>query len=93
MGEPFLKKYIPVYNQGESKIGFYKVIINYKSSYRVIGILGFIFFIICCIILSYLILYLLRKRKNKKIRQAALEMKVEEMNRNLVEKQSENDKA
>ena len=93
MGEPFLKKYIPVYNQGESKIGFYKVIIDYKSSYRVIGILGFIFFIICCIILSYLILYLLRKRKNKKIRQAALEMKVEEMNRNLVEKQSENDKA
>lgn len=89
VGEPFLKKYIPIYNQGEEKIGFYKVITNYKSSYRIFGILGFIFFIICCVILSILILYLLRKYRNKKIRKAAMEMRIEEISSKLVEKQPE----
>ena len=89
VGEPFLKKYMPVYDQGEEKNGFYKVIINYKSSYRIFGILGFIFFILCCVILSLLILYLLRKYRNKKIRRAAVEMRIEEISSKLIEKQSE----
>ena len=85
MGEPFLKKYMPVYNQQEKKIGFYNVIANYKSSYRILGIVGFIFFIIFSAILTYLVLYLYRKYKNKKIRKAAMEMKIEEISSKLVE--------
>ena len=90
VGEPFLKKYIPVYDQGKEKIGFYKVMIKYKNSYRIITTIGFIFFIICMGILVYLGLYLYRKYKNKKIRKAALEMRIEEISSKLVEKNAGN---
>ena len=90
IGEPFLKKYMPVYDQGHSKIGFYDVMIKSKNSYRAIAIVGFIFFIICSAVLVYLSLYLYRKYKNKKIRQAAMEMRIEEISSKLVEKQAEN---
>ena len=90
MGEPFLKKYMPVYNQEEKKIGFYNLILKYKSSYRILGIIGFIFFIIFSAILTYLILYLYRKHRNKKIRRAAQEMKNEEItNKFITENQDE----
>ena len=90
VGEPFLKKYLPVYDQGKEKIGFYKVIIKYKTSYRIIATVGFIFFIICMGVLVYLGLYLYRKYKNKKIRKAALEMRIEEISSKLVEKNAGN---
>jgi sensor histidine kinase regulating citrate/malate metabolism len=81
---------MPVYDQGHSKIGFYDVMIKSKNSYRAIAIVGFIFFIICSAVLVYLSLYLYRKYKNKKIRQAAMEMRIEEISSKLVEKQAEN---
>lgn len=92
VGEPFLKKYIPVYDQEQKKIGFYKVMNKNKGNYKTIAIIGFIFFIICSGILAYLILYLLRKHRNKKIRRAAMEMRIEEMSAKFVEKQRENNK-
>lgn len=90
IGEPFLKKYIPVYDQGQTKIGFYKVIYKYKNRYAIFGIIGFIFLLICTALLIYLILYLFKKHRNKKIRTAALEMRMEEISSKLVAKQSEN---
>ena len=90
MGEPFLKKYKPIYNQGESKIGFYNVIVKNQKTYRILGILGFIFFIICTGITIYLCFYLFRKYRNKKIRRAAMEMRIEEISNKLVTKQNEN---
>ena len=81
---------MPVYNQEEKKIGFYNLILKYKSSYRILGIIGFIFFIIFSAILTYLILYLYRKHRNKKIRKAAQEMKNEEItNKFITENQDE----
>ena len=90
MGEPFLKKYMPVYNQQEKKIGFYNVIYYYKTTYRILGIVGYIFFVILCIILTLLILYLYKKHKDRKIRKAALEMKIEEISSKLIENKNEN---
>ena len=90
MGEPFLKKYMPVYNQQEKKIGFYNVIYYYKTTYRIFGIVGYIFFVILCIILTLLILYLYKKHKDRKIRKAALEMKIEEISSKLIENKNEN---
>ena len=90
IGEPFLKKYKPVYDQGHSKIGFYEVMLKSKNKYRAVAIIGFIFFLICSAVLVYLCLYLFRKHKNKKIRQAAMEMRIEEISSKLVEKQAEN---
>ena len=86
IGEPFLKKYMPVYDQGQKKIGFYKIIVRNKNKYKILGIIGFIFFSICCLILIYLLLYLYRKYRNKKIRKAAMEMRIEEISSRLVKK-------
>ena len=61
IGEPFLKKYKPVYNQGEKKIGFYNLIKKKKTSYRTAGIIGFIFLFIAIGVAIYLSLFLFRK--------------------------------
>ena len=44
VGEPLLKKYMPVYNQKEVKIGFYEVIKKQKKSFKTAGVIGFIYF-------------------------------------------------
>ena len=90
MGEPFLSKYKPAYNQKDKKIGFYDVILKNQKSYKVFGIIGFIFFVICTGILIYLCLYLFRKYRNKKIRKAAMEMRIEEISNKLIKDQKEN---
>ena len=90
MGEPFLKKYMTVYNQKELKIGFYGLNKKSKGNYRVAGILGSIFLFISIAIIIYLCLFLFRKYRNRKIRRAALEMKIEEISSKFISNKNEN---
>ena len=84
MGEPFLKKYMPVYNQKELKIGFYGTVKTIKGNYKVAGILGFIILMISIGIIIYLCLFIFRKYRNRKIRRAAMEMKIEEISSKFI---------
>lgn len=90
MGEPFLKKYKPLFNQKDYKIGFYGVIKKSKGNYKVAGILGFIFLFISIAVIIYLCLYIFRKYRNRKIRRAAMEMKIEEINSKFILNKNEN---
>ena len=90
MGEPFLKKYMTVYDQKELKIGFYGLNKRNKGNYRVAGILGFIFLFISIGIIIYLCLFIFRKYRNRKIRRAALEMKIEEISSKFISNKNEN---
>ena len=83
VGTPLLKKYMPVYNQMELKIGFFGVI-KEKDNYTSAGIIGLIFFFILFGIIIYLFLFIFRKYRNRKIRRAALEMKIEEISNRLI---------
>ena len=89
-GEPLLKKYIPVYNQREYKIGFYESIINKKRNYKVAGIWGFIILIISIGVIIYLCLFIFRKYRNRKIRRAAMEMRIEEISSKFILNKNEN---
>jgi len=89
-GEPFLKKYVPVYNQKENKIGFYGFTKKRTSSYKSAGIIGFIFLLISIGIITYLCLYIFRKYRNRRIRKAAREMKIEEISSKLILNKNEN---
>ena len=89
-GEPFLKKYTPVYNKKENQIGFYGLIKKRTSSYKSAGIIGFIFLFISIGIITYLCLYIFRKYRNKRIRKAAREMKIEEISSKLILNKNEN---
>ncbi len=89
-GEPFLKKYVPVYNQKENKVGFYGFTKKRTSSYKSAGIIGFIFLFISIGIITYLCLYIFRKYRNRRIRKAAREMKIEEISSKLILNKNEN---
>ena len=84
IGEPFLKKYMPVYNQKERKIGFYELIKKQKKSYRAAGIVGFIFLVASIGVAIYLSLFLFKRYRKRKIRRAAMEMKIEEISSKLI---------
>jgi hypothetical protein len=90
IGEPFLKKYIPVYNQKEYTIGFYGITKKKKKSYKVFGISGFIFLFLSIVIVFYLCSYIFKKYRNRKIRKAAREMKIEEISSKLILNNNEN---
>ena len=77
-GEPVLKKYMPIYNKQEKKFGFNNVIYYYKRTYRILGIVGYIFFVILSVILYLLISYLYKKHKDRKIRKVSLKIKIKE---------------
>ena len=89
-GEPLLRKYMPVYNQKEYKIGFYGAITNKKPNYKTAGILGFILLFISIGVIIYLCLFIFRKYRNRKIRRAAMEMRIEEINSKFILNKSEN---
>ena len=89
-GEPFLKKYMPVYNQKEYKIGFYGAIINKKSNYKVAGTLGFILLFISVGVIIYLCLFIFKKYRNRRIRKAAMEMRIEEISSKFILNKNEN---
>lgn len=89
IGEPFLKKYMPVYNQMEKKIGFYELIKKQKKSYKAAGIVGFIFLIASIGVVIYLSLFLFKRYRKRKIRRAAMEMKIEEISSKLILNKSE----
>ena len=84
IGEPFLKKYMPIYNQKERKMGFYELIKKQKKSYKAAGIVGFIFLIASIGVAIYLSLFLFKRYRKRKIRRAAMEMKIEEINIKLI---------
>ena len=84
IGEPFLKKYMPIYNQKERKMGFYELIKKQKKSYKAAGIVGFIFLIASIGVAIYLSLFLFKRYRKRKIRRAAMEMKIEEISSKLI---------
>ena len=84
IGEPFLKKYMPIYNQMERKIGFYELIKNQKKNYKAAGVVGFIFLIASIAVVIYLSLFLFKRYRKRKIRRAAMEMKIEEISSKLI---------
>ena len=84
IGEPFLKKYMPIYNQMERKIGFYELIKKQKKSYKAAGVVGFIFLIASIAVVIYLSLFLFKRYRKRKIRRAAMEMKIEEISSKLI---------
>ena len=90
IGEPFLKKYVLVYNPKEYKIGFYQINKNERSNYKHLGFLGIIILLIVIGVIIYLCLFIFRKYRNRKIRRAALEMKIEEISNKLILNKSEN---
>ena len=90
IGEPFLKKYNPVYNPKDNKIGFYQISKNKKSNYKSAGIIGFIILFISIVLIIYLCLFIFRKYRNRKIRRAAMEMKIEEISRKFILYKGEN---
>ena len=90
MGDPFLKKYKPVYNQKNYKIGFYEVIKKNRTGTKFEAIFSFVIFSITIFVVIYLCLYIFRKYRNRKIRKAALEMKIEEISSKLILNNTEN---
>ena len=90
IGEPFLKKYNPVYSPKDNKIGFYQISKNKKGNYKLAGIIGFIVLFISIIFIIYLCLFIFRKYRNRKIRKAAMEMKIEEISSKFILYKNEN---
>ena len=75
---------MPIYNQKERKMGFYELIKKQKKSYKAAGVVGFIFLIASIAVVIYLSLFLFKIYRKRKIRRAAMEMKIEEISSKLI---------